>query len=63
MSKHRTIQFTNCQLIKTDGIEYKDFWINGNKISNKLDHADISIDCKNFHISPGYIDLQLNGKV
>lgn len=62
MSKHRIIQFTNCQLVKTDGIEYKDLWINGNKISSRLEHADITIDCKKLYISPGYIDLQLNGK-
>lgn len=63
MSKHRVLQFTNCHLIKADGIEYKnDLWINGNKISSELKHADIIIDCKKLYISPGYIDLQINGE-
>lgn len=63
MSKNRIIQFKNCQLIRSDGIEFNvDLWVKGNKISNKLEHADIKIDCKKLFISPGYIDLQLNGK-
>lgn len=63
MSKQRVVQFTNCQLIKADGIEYgSDFYVRGGQISDKVEHADIRIDLKKLYISPGYIDLQLNGE-
>ena len=58
----RKVQFTNCQLIKADGIEYSDFYVEGAQISGKLEQPDIRIDLKKLYIAPGYIDLQLNGE-
>lgn len=62
MSKPRVVQFTNCQLIKADGIEYSDLYVNGGQIVGKLEQVDIRVDLKKLYISPGYIDLQLNGE-
>jgi N-acetylglucosamine-6-phosphate deacetylase len=62
------IRFTNCFIIRDHKIIRDDLWIRNGKIVNpepiyfaEKAMADICIDCKNMLISPGYIDLQING--
>ena len=64
----KIIRFTNCFIIRDHKIIREDLWIRDGKIVNpepiyfvEKRMADISIDCKNMLISPGYIDLQING--
>lgn len=63
-------QFTNCRILKAGQITKEDLWVRAGKIINpekiffdeKLQAAK-RIDCKNAIISPGFIDLQINGKL
>lgn len=62
------IQFTNCRLFFDNKIIKEDLWIRNGRIQNPRDiffsekiYADIQIDLNNLLISPGFIDVQLNG--
>lgn len=64
----KLIQFMNCQLLKDHKIVEDDLWVRDGIILNPyvvfFDEniaADIKIDCKGLLISPGYIDVQING--
>ncbi|KAK2587018.1 hypothetical protein KPH14_010980 [Odynerus spinipes] len=61
-------QFYNCQILRDGKIMTEDLWIRDGKIVNPerifYDEKilpDIRIDCHGALISPGYIDLQING--
>lgn len=61
-------QFHNCQILRDGKIMREDLWVRNGKFVNpeKLFYdekvtPDIKIDCCNNLISPGYIDLQING--
>ena len=62
------IQFYNCFILRDGQIKKDDLWTCGGKIVNpepiffdKKDYADIKIDCQGLMITPGFIDVQVNG--
>ncbi|XP_059169326.1 N-acetylglucosamine-6-phosphate deacetylase-like [Physella acuta] len=61
-------QYTNCHILRGGKIIREDLWIRDGKIMDpeilfyvEKVNADKKIDCKNMIISPGFIDVQLNG--
>lgn len=62
-------QFINCRILRCGKLIKEDLWVRNGKIINpekvffdeKIQAAE-QIDCKNAIISPGFIDLQINGK-
>lgn len=61
-------QFYNCQILRYGKLETEDLWVREGKIVNpeKIFYdekitPDIKVDCGGALISPGYIDLQING--
>lgn len=65
----KTIQFINCRLIRDHKLIVDDLWVRNGKIINPepifFDEkiiADQQIDCNGAIISPGFIDIQINGK-
>ena len=66
----KLIRVTNCRILRDHKIIREDLWVRNGKIVDPepiyyLERrlADISIDCKNHLIAPGYIDLQINGEI
>lgn len=64
------IQFRNCRILRNSKIIREDLWVRNGTIINpekvffdEQQQAHQQIDCKNAIISPGFIDLQINGKV
>lgn len=62
------IQLTNCRLIRNKKLIKDDLWIRDGRILDPIKlfyeekrQADMQIDCGDLIISPGFIDLQLNG--
>lgn len=69
MNKSKITQFKNCYILRNHNIILEDLWIREGKIINPesifFDEKKIAheiIDCNNALISPGFIDLQINGK-
>lgn len=67
-SSVKTIQFTNCNLIRDHQLIKEDLWIRNGKIINpekvffdEKIKADKRINCDGAIIAPGFIDLQING--
>lgn len=65
---NKLIKFTNCYLCRNSELVLDDLWIKDRKIqdSEKLFFVDklspeIIIDCSGGIISPGFIDIQING--
>ena len=63
------LQFKNCRLLYNHELIEEDLWCQGGKIVNpekvffdERASADTQIDCHGGIISPGYIDVQINGK-
>lgn len=61
-------QFYNCQILRDHKILIEDLWVRDGKILDpeKIFYdekikPDVRIDCNGALISPGYIDLQING--
>ncbi|XP_050299779.1 N-acetylglucosamine-6-phosphate deacetylase [Anthonomus grandis grandis] len=61
-------QFINCQIIRDHKFIKEDLWVRDGKIVDpeKIFYdeqvvADVKIDCKSRMITPGFIDLQING--
>lgn len=61
-------QFYNCQILRDGKIIVEDLWVRDGKIVNpeKIFYdekllPDVRIDCQGALISPGYIELQING--
>lgn len=61
-------QFCNCRILRDGRIQAEDLWVHGGKIVNpekifydEKVYPDVVIDCGTALISPGYIDLQING--
>lgn len=61
-------QFHNCKILRNSRIYYDDLWVRNARIVNpeKIFYdekmiADEKIDCGGSLISPGFIDLQING--
>lgn len=66
----KTIQFKNCRLVRNRQIIVDDLWIRNGKIINpepvffeEKISADEQIDCNGSIIAPGFIDIQINGKI
>ena len=62
-------QFCNCQILRNSQILKEDLWVRDGKVINpeKIFYdekvvPDLVFDCRGSLISPGYIDLQMNGK-
>lgn len=62
-------QYRNCRIIKNGQLLKEDLWVRNGKIMNpeflffvEKVKADVQIDCNNHIISPGFIDIQINGK-
>ncbi|XP_012280038.1 N-acetylglucosamine-6-phosphate deacetylase [Orussus abietinus] len=61
-------QFHNCQILRHGKIVLEDLWVRNGRVVNpeKLFYdekvmSNVEVDCKGALISPGYIDLQING--
>ena len=68
-SEPKLYQFKNCRLLRDNKLIDEDLWVRDGKIVDPRDvfweeqvRADVQIDCNNLIISPGFIDLQINGK-
>ncbi|KAG5676211.1 hypothetical protein PVAND_006060 [Polypedilum vanderplanki] len=64
----RLIKFKNCRILRDHRIFREDLWVRNGKIINpervffdEKRQAHLQIDCHNAIISPGFIDLQING--
>lgn len=62
-------QFHNCMILRNGKIIKEDLWTRYGKIINpeplffdEKQYADVKIDCQGALISPGFIDLQVNGE-
>nr|CAD7448947.1 unnamed protein product [Timema bartmani] len=67
-TKDTLLKFKNCRLLRDDRIIDDDIWVRDGKIVNpekvfydEKCYADEEIDCKGALISPGFIELQING--
>ncbi|EDV25916.1 N-acetylglucosamine-6-phosphate deacetylase [Trichoplax sp. H2] len=61
-------QFTNCRILRDHKLIRSDLWVRNGRILNpkllfwdEKVQADVRIDCCNYIISPGFIDVQING--
>lgn len=62
-------QFTNARILREGKIISEDLWVRNGKIVNpehvffeEMVVADEKINCHNAIISPGFIDVQINGE-
>lgn len=70
MSNNLLTQFTNCRVLRDHHLLTKvDLWVRDGRIVDPekifFDEqrlADRTVDCDGAIISPGFIDLQINGK-
>ncbi|XP_044728672.1 N-acetylglucosamine-6-phosphate deacetylase [Chrysoperla carnea] len=67
-SSSKTIQFSNCRLLRHHKIILDDLWVRNGKVINpekvffdEKIFPDVVIDCKGVLISPGFVELQING--
>ena len=70
IADHRLYQFRRCRLLREHDIVTDDLWVRDGKIKNPeklfFDEkvmADVVVDCNNFIIAPGFIDVQINGSM
>ncbi|XP_047003376.1 N-acetylglucosamine-6-phosphate deacetylase isoform X1 [Schistocerca americana] len=68
MTQSQLLQFVNCSILRNHEIIWEDIWVRGGKIVNpekmffdEKISADVQIDCRGALISPGFIELQING--
>lgn len=61
-------RFHNCFILRNSKIIKEDLWIRDGKIVNPeqvfyVEHleADITVNCEDLLIIPGFIDIQING--
>lgn len=62
------VQFKNCRLVRGGTIVKDDLWVRGGCIVNpepvffeEKVRADLTVDCHDALICPGFIDIQING--
>ncbi|KAK0088503.1 hypothetical protein PV325_011804 [Microctonus aethiopoides] len=68
MVQENLLQFYNCKILRNSKLNEEDLWVRNGKIidpekifyDEKI-QATERIDCQNAIISPGFIDLQING--
>uniref|UniRef100_A0A914PTC7 N-acetylglucosamine-6-phosphate deacetylase n=1 Tax=Panagrolaimus davidi TaxID=227884 RepID=A0A914PTC7_9BILA len=63
------IHFLNCKLLHNDELINWDLMVLNGKVVNpekmffeEKRQADVKVDCNGMILSPGFIDIQLNGK-
>ncbi|XP_005105202.1 N-acetylglucosamine-6-phosphate deacetylase [Aplysia californica] len=68
MSTGCLYQYLNCSILRAGQLQREDLWVRNGKIMNpevlffvEKVTADVKIDCKGLIISPGFIDVQING--
>lgn len=64
------LKFCNCRLLRGHQIVIDDLWVRNGKILNperlfydEQTLADVTIDCNGLILAPGFIDVQINGKL
>lgn len=69
-SSSKIVQLRNCSILRNHQIIKEDLWVRDGKILNpekvffdEQKYASKQIDCKSALISPGFIDLQINGNL
>ncbi len=69
MTEGQIIQFRNCSILRDGAITKEDLWTRKGKIINpepvffeEKVVADVVIDCAGALISPGFVDVQINGE-
>lgn len=62
-------KYFNCNILKNGQILTQDLWVEGGQIADpeiifydKKKKPDVEIDCLGSLITPGFIDLQINGQ-
>jgi len=65
---NQVVQFHNCYILRNGKVIREDLWTRNGKIINpeplffdEKNYADVRINCGNILISPGFIDVQING--
>merc|ERR1712166_462634 len=73
MTPGQVTKFRNCKLLRGGEIVQDDLWVQHGKIidpesrfweavlGDELEAPDVVVDCKGMLLSPGFIDVQLNG--
>lgn len=68
VSPDQLFQFVNCSVLREDGLKKEHIWVrNGRILSERTAFfeekrmADVQVDCSGLILSPGFIDVQLNG--
>nr|XP_002130591.1 N-acetylglucosamine-6-phosphate deacetylase-like [Ciona intestinalis] len=68
MDANKIVQFHNCRILRNHRLIWDDLWVRNGIIQNprllffeEKKGSDIKIDCKGKILSPGFIDLQING--
>lgn len=63
-------RFHNCFILRDSKIIKEDLWVRDGKIANpeevfyvEQNQADVTVNCDGQLIAPGYIDIQINGKI
>lgn len=67
-AENQLTQFVNCLVLRENGLKKEHIWVRNGKILDEKTVffkerrlADVQIDCTGLILSPGFIDLQLNG--
>ena len=67
-TKGQLKQFCNCRILRSGKIQVEDLWVRDGKIINpekiffdEKVEPNVVINCNGALISPGFIDVQING--
>lgn len=67
-TKGQLTRFHNCRILRDGKIIKEDLWIRDGKIANPEQvfyveqlEANVTVNCEDFLIAPGFIDIQING--
>ncbi|CAO4370809.1 unnamed protein product [Caenorhabditis nigoni] len=65
---NQLFQFVNCSVLRSDGLKKEHIWVRNGRILDERTvffeekrMADVQVDCSGLILSPGFIDVQLNG--
>lgn len=68
-AKTNLSKFHNCYILRDGKIIKEDLWIRDGKIENPEQvfyveqlEADVTVNCEDLLIAPGFIDIQINGE-
>lgn len=66
--ENELFQFVNCSVLREEGLKKEHIWIRNGRILDERSvffeekrMADVQVDCSGLIVSPGFIDVQLNG--